>query len=278
MHSLAEASLLAVAGTAAALPLAVGTMSLIRAAAPADIWQLRTVALDGRVLAFCALSCSRDVSRLRPRSGAVECPGLAGRGCPREPKFCRSLRGRRNAAGLLVVSEVALALPLLDGCRSDDPIVVAHSARRSRTHPGASRGRPDLASALQVSGRAAAQSLLPGTARGMRGQPSVESAGITSLFRSARLAPSMGASAFRDAPTRLERSSRRWKRSSMAGISEPWESRCFEAAPSASWTTAGRRLWHWSPSRAADASFLPETPWAGPSRSGVPFRSTGGCR
>ncbi len=113
VHSLAEAGLLAVAGTAAALPLSVGAMSLIRAAAPADIWQLRTVALDGRVLAFCALlalATSLVFGLVPVLWSARVSPGEALRA---NRSSAGSLRRRRSVAGLLVVSEVALALPLL---------------------------------------------------------------------------------------------------------------------------------------------------------------------
>ncbi len=112
-HSLAEALVLAAAGTALALPLAAWGTRLLAAAAPAEIWQLSSASLDGRVLAYGAglALVTAAVSGLLPSLWAARIAPAealsAGRGAGRSPF------DRRGVGGILVVAEIALALPLL---------------------------------------------------------------------------------------------------------------------------------------------------------------------
>jgi putative ABC transport system permease protein len=114
-RSVAEALSLALCGAAASLPLAWWLIRLLRAVAPSEVWQLKSISMDWRVLAFCVvltLATALAVG-LVPAGWVTQASPTealkAGQPAGRHPF------GRRGIGSGLVVAEIALAFPLLIG-------------------------------------------------------------------------------------------------------------------------------------------------------------------
>ncbi len=114
-RSVVEALGLAVCGAALSLPLAGWLTRLLRAAAPSEVWQLQTVSVNWRVLAFCAALALATALAVGLVSG-----WWVSRVSPEEslragPTAGRHPFGRRGIGSALVIAEMALAFPLLVG-------------------------------------------------------------------------------------------------------------------------------------------------------------------
>src|SRR5690606_27686632 len=127
-----EGAVLAAVGGVAGLALAVGGISALLALAPENIPRLDQIRIDARVLGFalgCTGICTLVLSLIPALQGAQRdlADALSTRG-----QGIDEGRSHRRLRDLLIVAEIALALPLLVGAG----LMVNSFLRLSRVEPG----------------------------------------------------------------------------------------------------------------------------------------------